>query len=85
MRESASDVQLARLRREGRWYRLVALSPDGDLLYEHRSRWRRDYWLRRPDGSERPWNYRTLFGRKRPRQPGQGEWEWLTPRNGSAT
>ena len=57
------------LRRNGRLYELVAVAADGSSLYQTREQRRRDFWLVRPDGSERPWSYRTRFGRKRPLPP----------------
>jgi hypothetical protein len=44
-------------------------SSDGSSLYQSEQRRGRDFWLVRPDGSERPWSYRTRFGRKRPLPP----------------
>src|SRR5207253_7264711 len=65
------------LLRQGREYRIGALSECGAALYEAKVGRRKDFWIRRADGSERPWNYRTLFGRKRPLEPELGQWEWL--------
>jgi hypothetical protein len=63
--------------RNGRGYGLVATASDGSTLYESRLP-RREFWLRRAEGGERPWNYVTRFGRRRPLPPpGGGEWRWL--------
>ena len=75
-----SDITLTRsdaLIRNGRAYQLVATASDGSALYESRLR-RREFWLQRAEGGERPWNYRTHFGRRRPLPPPEGgEWRWL--------
>ncbi len=54
--------------RNGRVYRRRALAAGG-CLYQSEQRHGRDFWLVRPDGSGRPWNYRTQFGRTRPLPP----------------
>ena len=57
------------IRRNGRLYELFARAADGSRLYQTRERRGREFWLVRPDGGERPWSYRTVFGRKRPLPP----------------
>jgi hypothetical protein len=63
--------------RNGREYELVATARDGSALYRGLSR-RREFWLQRADGGERPWSYITRFGRRRPLPPPEGgNWDWL--------
>src|SRR3954447_25610103 len=54
---------------EGRKYRLVGIGEDGSGLYRHRQFGRDDFWIRLPDGKEKPWSYLTCFGRKRTARP----------------
>jgi hypothetical protein len=68
-------VTAAWLQRNGRLYELVAVAAEGSRLYRSSERRGRDFWLVRTDGSERPWNYRTQFGRKRPLPPPTGRWQ----------
>jgi hypothetical protein len=69
---------------DGRKYRLVGIGEDGSGLYRHRQFGRDDFWIRFPDGSEKPWNYLTRFGRKRPLAPLAGG-RWRRPRRSAAT
>jgi hypothetical protein len=60
--------------RNGRVYRRLAVAVDASLYQSEQPRGR-DFWLLRPDGGERPWNYRTQFGRNRPLPPPTGHWQ----------
>jgi hypothetical protein len=73
--EGEPAAKAAGLRRNGRLYELVAVAADGSSLYQSERRRGREFWLVRPDGSERPWNYRTQFGRRRPLPPPTGRWQ----------
>jgi hypothetical protein len=64
--------------RNGRKYHLVATASDGSALYRARRFGWSEFWLQRVEAGERPWNYLTRFGRRRPLPPpGGGEWRWL--------
>ena len=70
--ESARDASLTIRSGEGsllsRRRLMRAVSIDGE-------RAAKAAWLRRNGRSERPWNYRTQFGRKRPLPPPTGRWQ----------
>jgi hypothetical protein len=74
-REAEQPEQPSSIVRNGRIYTRLAVAADGSSLYQSARRRGREFWLVRPDESERPWNYRTQFGRKRPLPPPTGRWQ----------